>query len=429
MKKICMVGLGYVGLPTALVAAQHGLNIIGFDIDAQKVKKINSGVVDLTEPEINERLQIALESKCFSATTELPLADCFIIAVPTPLSRHCAADLSYVFAATDQIIRKLMPGNVVIVESTIPVGTTDLIAQMIEQKTKFKVGKDVFVAHCPERVWPSKVFYELITNERIIGGVTPLCAEKAAQFYAKFVKGTLHLKSAKFAELLKLTENSSIDVNVALAHQVAVLAEELGFDPYEVIAVANKHPRVKIWTPTCGVGGHCVAIDPWFLVNSFPEKTRLFQAARLTNDERPSQVIKNVLDHVQKWQDGDDQKICKVHLLGLAYKPNVDDLRESPAIKVAEELFKHKNIELFISEPNISSDCLKKRFGNMVSLKKGFQISDIVVALVAHDQFKSIELVEYRDKQWLDFAGLGWHQQLCNRFLCDKISDLQLSGE
>lgn len=410
MKTVCVVGLGYVGLPTALVGAQHGFDVIGFDIDAQKVKKINSGIVELTELGINERLRAALESKRFYATTELPTADCFIIAVPTPLSKQCGADLSYVFAAVDTVIKKLSPGNVIIIESTIPVGTTDLVARMIEQKTGLKVGNEIFVAHCPERVWPSRVFEELINNERIIGGVTPTCSEMAAAFYSKFVKGTMHLKSATFAELLKLTENSSIDVAVALAHQVAVLAEELGFDPYEVISIANRHPRVKILTPTCGVGGHCVAIDPWFLINTFSHKTKLFQAARLTNDERPQQVIEMVLKKIATWRVQHDQEQCRVQLLGLTYKPNVDDLRESPALEIAHKLFERQDIELFITEPNISSQITTKMFGNVVSLEKGIEQADVIVALVAHDQFKTIDLRS--DKEWLDFAGLGWQQKI-----------------
>jgi len=410
MKKVCVVGLGYVGLPTAVIAAQNGYNVIGFDVDAEKVKKINKGDIDITEPELKERLADVLFTKKFKATTEIPEADYFVIAVPTPLSKQRGADLSYLFAAIDTIIKKLLPGNVIIVESTIPVGTTDLLARMIEQKTGLKVGSEIFVAHCPERVWPSKVFEELINNERIIGGVTERCSEKASAFYKKFVKGAMHLKSAAFAELLKLTENSAIDVSVALAHQVAVLAEELGFDPYEVISIANKHPRVKILTPTCGVGGHCVAIDPWFLINSFSHKTRLFQAARLINDERPEQVIEKVLAKIEAWRSQNVQERCRVHLLGLTYKPNVDDLRESPALKIAHKLFERQDIELFITEPNISSDITKKIFGNVVSLNKGIEQADIIVALVAHDQFKKIDLRS--DKEWLDFAGLSWKQKI-----------------
>src|SRR3989339_23333 len=414
MEKICVVGLGYVGLPTAILAAQHGYHVTGFDINTERVRRVNTGNVDLTEPELKERLKLVLKGKNFSATTILPEADCFIIAVPTPLSKQNGADLSFVFSAMNIIVQRLKVGDTVILESTIPVGTTDLCAQMLEQKTGLKIGKDIFVAHCPERVWPSKVFEELVNNERIIGGVTSACTKKAASFYQKFVKGALHLKSAKFAELLKLTENSAIDVAVALAHQVAVLAEELGFDPYEVVAIANKHPRVKILIPRCGVGGHCVAIDPWFLINTFPHKTRLFQSARLTNDERPAQVVKNIEKKVQDWCVDNEKNICRVHLLGLTYKPNVDDLRESPAIKVAEALFAQKNISLSISEPNVEQERIAHKFGTMVPFEVGIEKADIIVALVAHNQFKTLDLEKYSDKKWLDFAGLGWQQKTIN---------------
>jgi UDP-N-acetyl-D-mannosaminuronic acid dehydrogenase len=409
MKNVCVVGLGYVGLPTAILAAQNGVKVIGFDINKDRVAAVNKGNVDLTEPELKDRLEIVLKEKTFSATDTLPEADYFIIAVPTPLSIHNSADVSYVFAAVDTICMKLKKGDVVIIESTIPVGTTDLCAQIIQEKTKMKVGEDVFVAHCPERVWPSRVFEELKKNERILGGITSACSEKALIFYKTFVKGVMHLKSAKFAELLKLTENSAIDVSVALAHQVAMLAEELKFDPYEVIEIANKHPRVNILNPTCGVGGHCVAIDPWFLINSFPHKTSLFQSARFINDSRPQQVVNKVVDVVEQWCAERNEDICKVHILGLTYKPNVDDLRESPAMKVAELLFVRKNIALTITEPHAPKEKVALRFGSLISLEAGIKNADIVVSLVAHDFFKSVDLKDYVGKIWVDCAGLRWN--------------------
>ncbi len=409
MKNVCVVGLGYVGLPTAILAAQNGVEVIGFDINKDRVAAVNRGNVDLTEPELKDRLEIVLKKKTFSAIDTLPEADYFVVAVPTPLSIHNSADVSYVFAAIDTICTKLKKGDVVIIESTIPVGTTDLCAQIIQEKTKLKVGEDVFVAHCPERVWPSRVFEELKKNERILGGITSACSEKAFIFYKTFVKGVMHLKSAKFAELLKLTENSAIDVSVALAHQVAVLAEELEFDPYEVIEIANKHPRVNILNPTCGVGGHCVAIDPWFLINSFPHKTLLFQSARFINDSRPQQVVNKVVDAVEQWCAEKNKDLCKVHILGLTYKPNVDDLRESPAMKVAELLFVRKNIALTITEPHAAKEKVELQFGSLVSLEAGINNADIVVGLVAHNFFKLINHDNYAEKTWIDCAGLRWN--------------------
>ena len=413
MNTICVVGLGYVGLPTALVAAQNGCRVVGFDIDFARVQKINNGESPIKESGIHERLCEVLGNKTFYATTEVPRADYYVIAVPTPIQENHDADLSYVFSAIETIIPQVLSGNTIIVESTIPVGTTDKIANLIDQKTGLKVGRDVFVAHCPERVWPSNVFYELIHNDRVIGGITSECTEKAAEFYKKFVKGSLYLKNAKFAELLKLVENSSIDVSVALAHQVATLAEELGFDPYEVIKVANKHPRVKILTPTCGVGGHCVAIDPWFLVSGFPRKTRLFHAARLTNDERPQQVLSTVKKAIAAWQENNTDRICNVHLLGLAYKPNVDDLRESPALKVAQNLCKESIINVTISDPCVPIENQRELFGPRVTTTLlGIEQADIVVFLVGHNEFKNIDMHLLSTKILFDYSGLALKEKL-----------------
>ncbi len=405
MNTLCVVGLGYVGLPTAVVAAQHGYTVIGFDINHERVTLINQAIPPIHEPELQERLSEVIATRRFYATDELPKADCYIIAVPTPLGRYSSADLTYVFAATDAIIKKLEPGNLIILESTVPVGTTDLLAKMILQKTGFVAGKDIFVAHCPERVWPSKVFHEIIYNDRVIGGVTAQCAQKAAAIYARFVRGTLVQKSAVFAELVKLIENSSIDVSVALAHQVATLAEEVNIDPYELIEVANKHPRVKIWTPTCGVGGHCVAVDPWFLIQTYPQKTRLLQAARLVNDERPQQVILFVHAAIKQWQEQNGQQRCSVAVLGLTYKANVDDMRESPALKVAQTLATDKTIVCFVSDPYISQEKLNTLFGSQaVSFEVAISRADIVVVLVAHNQFKHITVST--GKILLDYSGL-----------------------
>lgn len=418
---VAVVGLGYVGLPTAIIAAQHGYRVIGFDIDAKKVALINQGIPPVHEPELRERLAEVLASKQFYATTTLPQADYFIIAVPTPLTRRCTADVSYVFAATDTVTKQLKRGDTVIVESTIPVGTTDLVAKIIHQKTGLIVGQDVFIAHCPERVWPSKVFYELINNNRIIGGMTPLCAQKAAQFYRAFVNGEMSLQNAACAELLKLVENSAIDVSVALAHQVAVLAEELNLDPYEVIELANKHPRVKILTPTCGVGGHCVAVDPWFLINDYPHKTRLFQAARLMNDERPMQVLTAVDQAVCAWREQTNNFVCKIRVLGLSYKPNVDDLRESPALKIAQTLCNDNTIQVTVSDPYIAQERLTSLFGERVrAFDVGLGDADIVLVLVAHKQFAQLTMLSHQ--KILDFSGLRLRHNNQAQEVFDTIS-------
>jgi UDP-N-acetyl-D-mannosaminuronic acid dehydrogenase len=410
MERICVVGLGYVGLPTAIVAAQSGHHVVGFDIDEKKVACINQAHAPVHEPELSERLATVLTTKRFYATTTLPKADCFIIAVPTPLGRNCSADVTAVFSAVALVIKQLESGNVIVIESTIPVGTTDIIAKMVAQKTGFVIGKDIFVAHCPERVWPSQVFHEIIHNDRVIGGVTPACATTAAHIYRKFVQGTIICKNAVFAELIKLAENSAIDVSVALAHQIATLAEELHIDPYELIEIANKHPRVKIATPTCGVGGHCVAVDPWFLIQTYPHKTRLLQSARLVNDERPHQVIHAIKKAVAQWKEKNSQRTCTVHLLGITYKANVDDLRESPALTVAQTMAREQNITCLVSDPYIAQEKLNTLFGSQgTNLHEGLMSANIVVVLVAHDQFKLLNLI---DKQVLDFSGLQLHRRI-----------------
>jgi len=409
MDTLCVVGLGYVGLPTAIVAAQHGYTVIGYDINPNRVALINQAQPPIHEPELKERLTDVIASKRFYASTQLPKSDCFIIAVPTPLGRYCAADLTYVFAATDAIIKNLQPGNIVILESTVPVGTTDLLAKMISQKTDFIVGKDIFVAHCPERVWPSKVFHEIIYNDRVVGGVTLACAQKAAEIYKKFVQGSISTKSAPFAELVKLVENSSIDVSVALAHQVATLAEEAHIDPYELIETANKHPRVNILTPTCGVGGHCVAVDPWFLIQAYPHKTRLLQAARLVNDERPLQVITTTRDALTQWRKEHGATNCTILVLGLTYKANVDDLRESPALKIAQTLCTEKDTTILIHDPYVPQYKQEELFGSHVAhLESGLCQANIVLILVAHQPFKNLMLSP--TQTLLDFSGLQLHR-------------------
>lgn len=291
MKKVCIMGLGYIGLPTAIVAAEHGFEVVGFDIDAQRVERINNYDPVIDEPEVYERLKPLVTSQQFYATTTLEASDCFIIAVPTPFKEEKKADLSYVYQATRALVPILKKGDVVILESTIPVGTTDYCAQLLQQETGMVAGTDFFVAHCPERVLPGKIFYELIYNARIIGGINQESMNQAKQFYKQFVKGSLYLTNATAAEMVKLVENSSRDVAIAFANQIASMAYSIGLDPFEIIELANKHPRVKLLNPSCGVGGHCIAVDPWFLVETFPKESELLKTARMINDAKPHQVI------------------------------------------------------------------------------------------------------------------------------------------
>lgn len=406
MQKVCVVGLGYIGLPTAIVAAESGYNVIGFDIDDQRVAEINSGNPIIHEPDAYEKLQYVLGTHNFKAVTTIETANFYIVAVPTPITPEKTADLSYVYAAIDSIISVLKKGDVIILESTIPVGTTDKITTYIVEKTNFYVGIDFYIAHCPERVLPGHIFYELIANDRIIGGVNHESVDKAKEFYKPFVSGRLYLTNATAAEMVKLVENSSRDVELAFAHQVASMAYSKGLNPYEIIALANKHPRVNILRPTCGVGGHCIAVDPWFLVESFPEHSQLLLSARQVNDQKPLEVIMCILHDVQEWRKHNNG-VCKLLLLGVSYKPNVEDLRESPALFIAKELVTNNMMHTMVSDPHADTTAMQELFGDrVISTIEGISQADIVVFLVAHDRFKVIDRKQLVHKKIIDYCGV-----------------------
>lgn len=405
MVSVCVVGLGYVGLPTALVLARAGNNVHGYDVDAGKVARIRSGVAGESEPGLQQLLSACLANQSLAVSTYPVSADYFIIAVPTPINAEKRADTSYVWAAVERIAQELKPGNTVIIESTVPVGLTDQVAVVLHEKTGLMVGRDLFVAHCPERVWPGKALHELVHNDRVIGGVTHACGQKAAQLYGTFARGDIEIKNAVFAELIKLVENSSIDVSVALAHQVAALAEHCGFDPYELIACANRHPRVNILNPTCGVGGHCVAVDPWFLIEQFPSITRLLQTARAVNDTRPTRVLTRIKRAVE-CEYG--QRRCKILLLGVAYKPNVDDVRESPALKVAQALINDESMDVRVYDPHIDPARLGALLdAEPVDVHESIVWADVVIFLVAHAQFCQLDPHLLKSKKVLDFCGVS----------------------
>ncbi len=409
MKSVCVVGLGYIGLPTAVLAAQSGYNVFGFDVDRKKVEKINNGDVPFIEPEISERLASVL-NKNFFVSTDLHHADCFVIAVPTPFKKDSEikrADLSYVFEAAKSVAKVLCAGNLVILESTIPVGTTYDVAKFLEQETGFKLGIDLFVAHCPERVLPGKIFEELVKNDRVVGGVCETSTHLAKNFYSKFVKGHIHLTTDKTAEMIKLVENSSRDVQIAFANQVDAMCKTAGINTFEVIECANKHPRVNILNPGCGVGGHCIAVDPWFLVESFPHDSELLKTARNINDSKPLAVVADVLHKTQELQFSGFTK-PKVLVLGLTFKADIDDMRESPALKIACELQKNTNkLDLAVCEPNIeSADLQKMGFENLKTFVDGVKWADIIVALVRHKDFYFLRDLNLKDKIVLDTCGL-----------------------
>ncbi len=410
MKKVCILGLGYIGLPTAIVAAQQGLDVIGFDIDKQRVDRINQSDPVIQEPEIFDKLQQVLSTKKFYATNTIEPADYFLIAVPTPFNNDKTADLSYVWHAVDLITQVITQGNVVILESTVPVGTTQKLSERIEEKTGFKAGEDFFVAHCPERVLPGNIFRELTYNARIIGGINQESMQRAKILYKYFVKGPLYLTNAATAEMIKLVENSFRDVNIAFAHQVAAMAYQLHLNPFEIIELANKHPRVNILQPSAGVGGHCIAVDPWFLIETFPEQTVLLKAARIINDEKPQQVVASIYEHVKKWQQ-QHAGVCKVSLLGLAYKPDIDDIRESPALEIAEQLLKNNAIDLLLCEPHVDEKIIISKLNKQtVPFAYAVEQADIIVCLVNHRLFKTLNTYEINDKIVIDVCGLLYEQ-------------------
>ena len=405
VKKVSVLGLGYIGLPTAIVAAEAGNSVVGFDIDLDRISEINGGNPIIHEPEAYEKLRFVLGSRQFYATASIEPADYFIIAVPTPITSDKKANLDHVYAAVDSLSSVLCPGNVVIVESTIPVGVTQKVASRIAENTGLKEGKDFFVAYCPERVLPGNIFHELVSNDRIIGGFNQASAKQAKRFYKQFVTGQLYTTTAETAEMVKLIENSARDSQLAFAHQVSSMATAIGLDPYEVIELANKHPRVKILRPTCGVGGHCIAVDPWFLVESFPRNAQFIRAAREVNDAKPREVISSISRVVDGWRR-DNLGICTVLLLGVGYKPNVEDLRESPALAIAQHLVKDSAMRALITDPHVDRSELDSLFGDrVVSMIGGLEQADIVVFLVAHDRFKLIDRKLLEHKRVIDFCG------------------------
>lgn len=407
MTTICVLGLGYIGLPTALVAAEHGYQVVGFDIDHKRVENINSGNAVIQESGIDIKLKTCLEQGAFYATTTLQTADIYIIAVPTPLTEEKKADLSYVWNAVSRIAHILKKGDTIIVESTVPVGTTEKVANFLEEKTGLNKEIDFFCAHCPERVLPGNIFYELVHNSRIIGGINTISSAHVLKFYKKFVKGELTTTTAAEAEMVKLIENSYRDVMLAFSYELTTLAREADLNVYNLIELANKHPRVSILHPRAGVGGHCIAIDPWFLVESFPASTQLIKTAREVNDHRPIAIYQSITEALQKWQSNNPLQRAQVLVLGATYKPNVDDLRESPALHIIKKLSQHTDIDLMICEPHVNQQTLFSHGLNTISnFEDGIQKADIVACLVDHTYFIEHSVQLKHHPCVLDFCGL-----------------------
>ena len=396
-KKVCVFGLGYIGLPTASLLATSGIDVIGVDVCEDVVRTINSGHIHIVEPDLDVLVRSAVQSGKLKAALRPEPADVFIIAVPTPFKEHHEPDLSYVHAATTSLLPVLHDGNLVVLESTSPVGTTDQINAWIRADRADL--KNIFVAHCPERVLPGRILKELVDNDRVIGGIDPPSTAAAIAFYRRFVSGNLLATDSRTAEMCKLTENACRDVNIAFANELSLLCEQLHVDVWELIRLANHHPRVNILKPGPGVGGHCIAVDPWFIVSAAPETARLMRTAREVNDGKPEWVLAKVREHARG-------AIAHpvIGCLGLAFKPDIDDLRESPALEIVKHLQKEKLGLVMACEPNISE---LKGF-SLFPLEKVIAKANIILALVAHRQFRELDRNLLTGKVVIDVCGV-WH--------------------
>lgn len=397
--KACFMGLGYIGLPTAIIAAKHGIEVIGVDINPQVVDMTNKGIIHIVEPGLQELCRQVVDSGRLKAATQPEVSDVYLIVVPTPFKGNHEPDISYVETATRTVIPLLKEGDLFVIESTSPVGTTDKMTQLIFSLRPELKGK-LFIAYCPERVLPGNVIYELVHNDRVIGGIDEASTEKAIAFYSRFVKGTLHRTNAKTAEMCKLTENSSRDVQIAFANELSLICDKAGIDVWELIELANKHPRVNILQPGAGVGGHCIAVDPYFITADFPYESQLIAKAREINNYKAFWCAEKIENAMLKFELQHHRKPV-VAMMGLAFKPNIDDLRESPAKYITTKVMQsHNDADILVVEPNVHEHKVFK----LTDYKEAYQKADIVAFMVKHDKFK--ELPYDPQKVILDFAGI-----------------------
>ncbi len=409
--QVAILGLGYIGLPTAVALATRGIRVVGVDINEATVKAVSNGEVPFIEPDLAVGVSGAVAMGMLTATTEVPESDAFIIAVPTPFLADHSADMSYVRKAVEQIAPQLRGGEVIVLESTSPPGSTENVSRWLgELRPDLNPAHssegvpDLYVAHCPERVLPGRIMIEMITNDRVVGGVTLRCAEKAATIYRVFCLGEILLTDAASAEMSKLVENAYRDVNIAFANELSLISEDLKLDVWEVIRLANHHPRVNVLTPGPGVGGHCIAVDPWFIAGASPAFSPLIQAARAINDSKPHHVAEQLIMKTARFRN--PTVVC----LGLAYKPNIDDLRESPAVHIVEEIADTlPDLDIRVAEPfiHVLPPALSGR--NNVRLQpagSAIDDADIVLLLVDHDHFRSLSRSRLEGKVVYDTRGI-----------------------
>lgn len=397
--KACFMGLGYIGLPTAIIAAKHGIQVTGVDINPKVVEMTNQGQLHIIEPGMQELLQEVVSAKLLKASTTPEISDAYFMVVPTPFKGNHEPDISYVESATRAVIPLLKEGDLYVIESTSPVGTTDKMVHLIFSLRPELEGK-IFIAYCPERVLPGNVIHELVHNDRVIGGMDEASTDKAIEFYSQFVQGTLHRTNCKTAEMCKLTENSSRDVQIAFANELSLICDKAGINVWELINLANKHPRVNILQPGCGVGGHCIAVDPYFITADFPIESQIISKAREINNYKSFWCAEKVENAMLKFELERHRKPV-VAMMGLAFKPDIDDLREAPAKYITTKVMQScNNADILVVEPNVTEHKVFK----LTDYKEAYKQADIVVFLVAHSVFKALP---YDDtKVILDFCGI-----------------------
>jgi UDP-N-acetyl-D-mannosaminuronic acid dehydrogenase len=413
---ISVIGLGYIGLPTAAIFASRKHKVIGVDIDKHAVDTINAGKIHIAEPGLDTVVKIAVEDGFLSATTEPVEADAYLIAVPTPLEKRHQPDMVYIRNATESIAPVLRHNTLVVLESTSPVGATQQVAEWLaafrpDLSFPQQAGEqaDIKVAYCPERVMPGQVMEELIKNDRVIGGMTPACSARASELYKIFLEGKCVMTNSRMAEMCKLTENSFRDVNIAFANELSLICAEQGIDVWQLIRLANRHPRVSILQPGPGVGGHCIAVDPWFIVSQNPQYAQLIRTAREVNDAKPHWVINQVKATVADCLAKSQRRVSDITIacFGLTFKPNTDDLRQSPALEITEALSDWHSGKILVVEPNINR-LPKNLFKHcvLVSASDALQQADVLVMLVDHHEFKSIHPAQIVDHWIVDTKGV-----------------------
>ena len=403
MKKCCVIGIGYIGLPTAAILASKGLKVLGIDNNKEKIKKLKKGEIYIKEPNLEQIVKEQIFNGNLKVSSNVAKADVFVITVPTPLTKKASTfpepNIDYILDAALQISKVIEKGNLVILESTSPIGSTKKISELILEKSNYSYN-DIHFAYCPERVLPGNTLNELISNDRVIGGLTEQASKKSKIFYQSFCKGEIHITDAKTAEMSKLSENAFRDINIAYANELSMFCNKFSIDVYELINLTNKHPRVNILQPGCGVGGHCIAIDPWFIASEDPKNTNLIQTARKVNNKKTAWILELLEGKALSFKKKFKRDIV-IGCFGLSFKPDIDDLRESPALKITKGLM-HKGFNVLCCEPNIKSYPDIRLYASKETVEK----SDLIVFLVAHREFRNIKTF---NKEVINLCGLKYN--------------------